>query len=87
MKQEKTFVIAEFKNPSGEIVFRVIGWLEGKRVRKNFPTFAEAKAEADGFEIQLLQGETGLPRDHATLRGRATRSRTCHLSGSQVTAS
>lgn len=29
------FEISEFTNPSGEIVFRVAGWLNGKRVRKN----------------------------------------------------
>lgn len=62
MKQGKNFVVSEFKNPSGEIVFRVTGWLDGKRVRKNFPTFAEAKTEADSLEIQLLQGETGMRR-------------------------
>jgi hypothetical protein len=29
------FVISEFTNPSGEIVFRVSGWPDGKRVRRN----------------------------------------------------
>ena len=60
MKQESAFVISEFTNPSGQIVFRVSGWLDGKRIRKNFPTRAEAKAEADTLEIQRLQGETGV---------------------------
>jgi len=60
MKQASAFVISEFTNPSGEIVFRVSGWLAGKRIRKNFPTRAEAKAEADTLEIQRLQGETGV---------------------------
>lgn len=54
------FVISEFKNPSGQIAFRVSGWLEGKRVRKNFASHAEAKAEADVLEIRCLQGETGV---------------------------
>jgi hypothetical protein len=58
----KSFVVFEFTNPSGEIVFRVSGWLDGKRIRKNFATRAEAKAEADILEVQLLQGETGLRR-------------------------
>lgn len=62
MNQEAPFVISEFTNPSGEIVFRVSGWLDGKRVRKNFPTRAEAKAESDVLEIQRLQGETGVRR-------------------------
>jgi integrase len=60
MKQTNPFVISEFTNPSGEIVFRVSGWLAGKRVRKNCPSRAEAKAEADALEIQQLQGETGV---------------------------
>ena len=62
MKQKKNFVISEFQNPSGEIVYRVTGWLEGKRVRSNFPTFAEAKVESDSLEIQLLGGESGMRR-------------------------
>jgi integrase len=60
MKQTNSFVISEFTNPSGEIVFRVSGWLDGKRIRKNCPSRAEAKAEADALEIQRLQGETGI---------------------------
>src|SRR5687767_13828963 len=59
MKHAK-FVIKEFTNPSGEVVFRVCGSLDGKRIRKNLPTRAEAKAEADAFEIQRVQGETGV---------------------------
>jgi integrase len=60
MKQATAFVISEFTNPSGEVVFRVCGWLDGKRIRKNFPTRTEAKVEADTLEIQRLQGETGV---------------------------
>ncbi|MCS6242456.1 MAG: hypothetical protein H2172_01145 [Opitutus sp.] len=37
MSQAPQFVISEFTNPSGEIVFRLTGWLDGKRIRKNFP--------------------------------------------------
>lgn len=55
-----TFVIKEFTNPSGEVVFRVSGWLDGKRIRQNFPTYAEAKAEMDSLEIKRVQGETGV---------------------------
>jgi integrase len=54
------FVIKEFTNPSGEVVFRVSGWLDGKRIRQNFPTYGEAKAEAATLEIKLVQGETGV---------------------------
>ncbi len=59
-KKNTPFVIAPFTNPSGEVVFRVSGWLDGKRVRQNFKTHAEAKAQADINEVQRLQGETGL---------------------------
>ena len=60
MNHGASFTISEFTNPSGEVVFRVSGWLDGQRIRKNFPTRAEAKAETDVLEIQRLQGETGL---------------------------
>lgn len=60
MKQLNSFVISEFTNPSGEIVFRVTGWLDGKRVRKNFPTRTEAQVERQVLEVQMLQGTTGI---------------------------
>lgn len=54
------FVISEFTNPSGEVVYRVSGWLDGKRIRKNFPSRAEAAAEKQALEIQRIQAETGV---------------------------
>lgn len=60
MNHAAKFIISEFTNPSGEIVFRVTGWLDGKRVRKNFPNRAEAEAERQVLEIQLVQKETGI---------------------------
>jgi len=60
MKQNTPFVISEFTNPSGNVVFRVSGWLDGKRVRKNLSTRAEAEAERQSLEIQHLQRETGI---------------------------
>ncbi len=60
MNHATSFVISEFTNPSGEIVFRVAGWLDGKRVRKNFATRAEAEAERQVLEVQRLQAETGI---------------------------
>ena len=60
MKQISPFVITPFTNPSGEIVFRVTGWLDGKRVRKNFPSRVEADAERQVLEVQHAQGETGI---------------------------
>ena len=60
MHQAAPFVITPFTNPSGEIVFRVTGWLDGQRVRKNFRTRAEAEAERQVLEVQRAQGETGI---------------------------
>ena len=60
MKQAASFVISEFTNPSGEIVCRVTGWLDGKRVRKNFSTWAEAQAERQALEVRVLQSQTGV---------------------------
>jgi integrase len=60
MSQVTPFVISEFTNPSGEIVFRLTGWLDGKRIRKNFPSRAEASAERQTLEIQQVQAESGL---------------------------
>jgi len=40
MSRAPQFVISKFTNPSGEIVFRLTGWLDGKRIRKNLVTRA-----------------------------------------------
>ncbi len=61
-KVESAFVISEFANPSGDVVYRVSGWLHGKRIRKNFPTHAEARAEVDALELAVAQDESGLRR-------------------------
>src|SRR4051812_33731012 len=60
MKQKKKFVVQVFPNPSGEIVYRVYGRLNGERVRKNFATRQEADAECQLLEIQAVQKETGV---------------------------
>lgn len=59
MNQATPFVISEFTNPSREIVFRISSWLDGARIRKNFPTRAEAVAERQIREVQALQNDTG----------------------------
>ncbi|TAG28769.1 MAG: hypothetical protein EAZ36_05445, partial [Verrucomicrobia bacterium] len=41
-------------------VFRVTGWLGGKRLRKNFPIRAVAAAERQTLEIQRAQSKTGV---------------------------
>jgi integrase len=60
MKNKSPFVISEFTNPSGNIVFQLYARLDGKRFRKNFPTRTEAEAERQVQEVQLLQRETGI---------------------------
>ncbi len=60
MKNKSPFVISEFTNPSGNIVFQLYARLDGKRFRKNFPTRAEAEAERQVQEVQRLQRETGI---------------------------
>jgi hypothetical protein len=60
MTQTTSFVISQFTNPSGDVVFRVSGWLHDVRVRKNFKTRAEAEAERQTLEAQRLQAETGV---------------------------
>jgi integrase len=55
MKQENPYVISEFTNPSGKIVFPLYARIDGKRFRKNFPTRAEAEAERQIRGIEYLQ--------------------------------
>ncbi|HUR56308.1 MAG TPA: hypothetical protein VM029_01270, partial [Opitutaceae bacterium] len=59
MKKKSPFVISEFTNPSGEIVFQLYGRIDGQRVRKNFPTRAEAEVERQIQEVYWLQRDTG----------------------------
>ncbi len=59
-KSTQKFRIQNHTNPSGDIVFRVTGWLDGQRIRKNFHTRTEAEAERQILEIQAVQSETGI---------------------------
>lgn len=60
MKHITPFVISEFTIPSGNIVFRVSGWLDGQRDRKNLSTRAEAEAERQALKLAQIQAETGV---------------------------
>ena len=60
MKNKCPFVIPEFTNPSGNVVSHLYARLDGKRFRKYFPTRAEAEAERQIQEVQLLQRETAI---------------------------
>ncbi|MFZ1056945.1 MAG: hypothetical protein WAN79_14830, partial [Opitutaceae bacterium] len=57
MNPLRSFVVSQFTNPSGKVVFRVSGWLCGKRIRKNFAARAEAEAERQVFEVGSLQSK------------------------------
>jgi hypothetical protein len=57
MRESTAFVISPFTNPSGEVVFRVSGWLDGQRVRKNFSTRKEAGTERQILDVQRRQTE------------------------------
>jgi len=59
MKKTSPFVISEFTNPSGKIVFQLYARIDGQRFRKNFPTRAEAEAERQIQEVNWLQRDTG----------------------------
>ena len=52
------FKITDFLNPSGSRVFRVSGTLDGKTIRKNFKSRAEAVAHRQELEIEFLNGES-----------------------------
>lgn len=60
MMKGSPFVISEFKNPSGEIVYRLYGRVDGQRIRKNFTTRAEAEAERQARDLARLQAATGM---------------------------
>jgi integrase len=57
MNRKSSFIISEFENPSGEIVFRLSGTLDGARIRKNFPTRSEAEAQRQIYDIEELKGD------------------------------
>lgn len=59
MKETK-LAIKPFRNASGTVAYRVSGWLNGERIRKNYKDRAEAAAEKGTLEIQSLQATSGL---------------------------
>ncbi len=58
MGKKKKIKITRFRNPSGNLVFKVSGSLDGKQIRRNFKSRPEAVAERDKLEIELLNGTT-----------------------------
>src|SRR3954467_3209830 len=66
MNQSK-FEIVSFNNRNGSSSWRVVGWLHGERVRKNFKTRAEAAAEKATLEVRAAQTEQGMRTVATTL--------------------
>ena len=60
MKQITPFAISEFTNPSGDVVYRFSGWLDGQRVRKNYWTRAEAEAKRQALKLAQIRAETAV---------------------------
>lgn len=60
MKQPPKLVIAPFENRNGVTSYRVTGWVNDDRVRKNFKTRAEANAEKIALEIGAVQAANGM---------------------------
>ena len=52
------FRLSRFQNPSGDVVWRVAGMLNGQRIRKNFRSRDEATAYRQTLEIEFLNGES-----------------------------
>jgi hypothetical protein len=62
MRPEPKLTITEFKNPAGSVSYRVSGVIDGERIRKNFPTRAEAAAEGQAGPSSKEDSER--PLDH-----------------------
>ena len=55
MQHENSFSVSRFKNRNGVFSFRVDGYLNGNRIRRNFKTREEAAAEQAALTIKALQ--------------------------------
>lgn len=66
MKQSK-FEVVSFENRNGSKSWRVVGWLHGERIRKNFKTREEAAAEKSTLEVRAAQTEQGMRTVATTL--------------------
>ena len=71
MQHENSFSVSRFKNRNGAFSFRVDGYLNGNRIRRNFKTREEAAAEQAALTIKALQlasnlrsVSTSLTEDH-----------------------
>lgn len=67
------FEVIPFENRNGSTSWRVVGWLHGERVRKNFKTRAEASAEKAALEVRAAQTEQGMRTVATTLTAEQVR--------------
>ena len=75
MKHKSPFVISEFTNPSGAIVFQLYARLDGTRFRKNFLTREEAEPERQVQEVQLRSVSLWMRAARKTRRAETGRHR------------
>ena len=59
MKSSK-FVIQRFLNRNRSVSWRVVGYLHGVRIRKNYKSRVEAASEKAALEIQAEQNASGM---------------------------
>ena len=59
MKHTK-FVVSSFENRNGNTSWRVDGYFNGLRIRRNFKTREEAAAEQGTLELKRLNATNGL---------------------------
>ena len=60
MRESKPFKVKKFINRGGSISWRVSGSLNGKQVRKNFKSRADATSEMQVLEIKRLNSSRSL---------------------------
>ena len=60
MENDVPFSVREFRNPAGSLSWRVDGYSEGKRIRKNFADQMEAINFCEQKNIKAITGTVGL---------------------------
>lgn len=60
MNRTQLFVVRSFENRNGVVSWRVSGWLQGVRIRRNFRSKEEAAGEKASLEIQAERDTSGL---------------------------
>ncbi|MFA5257713.1 MAG: site-specific integrase [Opitutales bacterium] len=61
-KRKPSFRVSEYTNNSGSTSWRVSGFIEGRRIRRNFDSPEEAEAERRALQVLALQNQPDLQR-------------------------